>query len=113
MRPLSAEAARISTSANNACKLGYRGEPLAHLLKAVLAQAAHPLAQGDVADLLGRAALECHAARVGGHPHHLVDAQTPTIAVAAAATTTDRLIRLQVDECFVAVLAQHFGGHDR
>src|SRR5947209_17170072 len=47
-----------SGGAHDARDLGDRGAPVLDLLQAVLAQRAHPLLDGELADLVGRPALE-------------------------------------------------------
>src|SRR5205807_6408448 len=79
----------------------------------VVAQPAHTLAHGDLADLLGAAPLEREGLYLGRDLHHLVQADAPAVAAAIAATAADRLIALEVDERFEAVGAQHARGDDR
>src|SRR5205807_8868308 len=75
-------AADESCRADDAQDLGDRGDPLAHLLETVVAQPAHALAHGDLADLLGAAPLEREGLNLGHDLHHLVQADAPAVAAA-------------------------------
>src|ERR1700681_1208081 len=88
----------------HAFDLGDRGDPVAHLLQAVVAQAGHPFAVGDRLDVVNLRALEDQAADLFAHGHHLVHAYAPAIARAAAARAADRLERLGAGQ---AMLGEH------
>src|SRR6476660_3998656 len=84
-----------------------RRAALADLLEPVVAQAGHPLFDGDVADRLGGRAFKRELLDLGRDLHHLVHADPPAIAAAAAAPAADGLVGLQLDQRLVATLLQH------
>src|SRR4051812_25910589 len=83
--------------------LGERGLAVAHLGDAVLAQSAHPLLDGDGADLVGWGALDDESPDLGRHGHDLEQADATAVAGAAAARAAhgledlDRLLPLAVE----------------
>src|ERR1700683_1698166 len=76
----------------HALDLRDRGEAVAHLLQAVVAQAHHALLEGDRDHVVDRCAFEDQRADALADGHHLIHAQAPAIAGAAAARAADRLV---------------------
>src|SRR3954469_15462390 len=79
------------------CHLGYGRDSVLDLLEAVRAQWTHPLSDGDLADFLGRGALDREVANLVRNGHDLVQAGPALVARAAAAAAADRLIGLEVE----------------
>src|SRR4051812_44145468 len=105
--------ARLRARRGHAVDLGDRGAALPDLLEAVLVQAAHPLAHGDLGDAVGRGALDGQRTYLLGHGHDLVEADAPAIARAAAARAADGLVGLDVGQRGEAVVAHDLGREDR
>src|SRR6202040_3551342 len=95
-----------SVGADYARDLGHRRATLLDLLQPVVAQAGHALAHRDVADRLSGAAFQRERLDLGGHLHHLVQADAAAIAAATAAPAAGRLVGLELHARPVAVLLQ-------
>src|ERR1700728_2766821 len=71
-----------------------RGQTGAHLLDAVVVQAAHAVARGGGGDLVHGGVLEDLAADLFGDREHLVDADASAVAGGRAARAADGLVGL-------------------
>src|SRR5919112_344544 len=69
------------------CHLGNGRDSVLDLLEAVRAQRTHALGDGDLADFLGRSALDGELADLVRDGHHLVEPDAALVARAAAAAT--------------------------
>src|SRR3954451_9579020 len=79
------------------CHLGYGRDSVLDLLEAVRAQRAHALGDGDLANCLGRGALDRQVADLVRDRHDLVEAGPSLVAGAAAAAAADGLVCLEVE----------------
>src|SRR4051794_33403690 len=90
---------------------GRQAEP--DLLEAVVSEAPHALAARDLADLIGRSALEDERADLLAERHELVEADPALVARAAAAPASHRLVGLEVDADVKPARAQRVDRKDR
>ena len=102
-------AARVGR-ARGAQHFGDRGDPVLHLLEAVVAQRAHAVLARHRGDVVGRPLLKDQAAHLVVHLEHLVDADPAAVAGAAAAHAAVGLEGLERRGARVeAVRLQHLG----
>src|SRR5215218_10063509 len=88
------------------CHLGNGRDSVLDLLEAVRAQRAHALSDGDLADFLGRRALDRELADLVRDGHYLVQADAALVAGAAAAAAAHGLVGLEVEGHVEAGLLQ-------
>src|SRR4051794_34622463 len=103
----------LAPGARHPRDLGDRRDAVAHLVEAVVAQAAHAVAHRDGRDAVGRGALDRERADLLGHRHHLVQADAALVAAAAAPLAAGGLVRLEVVAGPEAVVLEHAGREDR
>src|SRR3954465_1573987 len=89
-------ARKLSPGRRDARDLGDRRDAVAHLVEAVVAQAAHAVAHRDRGDAVGRRALDRERADLLGDRHDLVEPDPALVAAAAAALAAAGLVGLEV-----------------
>src|SRR3954462_15269656 len=100
-------ARKLSPGARDARDLGDRRDAVAHLVEAVVTQAAHAVARRDRRDAVGRRPLDRERADLLGPRHPLVEADPALVAAAAAALAADGLVGLEVVARPEAVVLKH------
>src|SRR4051812_46915301 len=103
----------LGTGARHARDLGDRRDAVAHLVEAVVAQAAPAVAHRARGDAVGRRPLDRERADLLGDRHDLVEADPALVPAAAAALAADGLVGLEVVAGPEAVVLQDRRREDR
>ena len=85
-----------ASAADGPHDLGQRGQSVADLLEAVLAQGTHALGDGDLGDPVDRGTLHHQGPELVGDLHHLVEPDAALVAGLAAAHAPDRFEHLDL-----------------